>query len=69
LVLEIGDSGKGFDGAISERLFERENAGRSSGAGLALYNCREIIESHAGTLAITSEGPGKGAFTRIQFKI
>jgi two-component system sensor histidine kinase/response regulator len=31
--------------------------------------CRAIIDSHSGSMAITSEGPGKGSLTAIQFKI
>jgi nitrogen fixation/metabolism regulation signal transduction histidine kinase len=68
LILEIRDSGKGFESEIAEQLFERDMTTSSSGTGLTMHNCREIIESHAGSMAITSEGPGKGALTRIQFK-
>jgi hypothetical protein len=40
-----------------------------AGAGQSLHSCREIMESHSGTLAISSMGPGKGALTSIQFKL
>ena len=36
---------------------------------MGLYNCRAIIESHEGTIDITSEGHGKGAVATIGFKI
>ena len=37
--------------------------------GLGLNSCRAIIESYDGTIEISSDGPGKGALTTIQFKI
>jgi len=69
LNLEVRDSGVGFDKTTASHLFERGFTTQPSGSGLALYNCREILESHAGTIALTSEGPGKGALATIQFKI
>ena len=36
---------------------------------MGLYNCKAILDSHEGTIAITSEGFGKGAVTTIGFKI
>jgi len=36
---------------------------------MALYNCRSIVDSHAGTIALTSEGQGMGALTTITFKV
>jgi signal transduction histidine kinase len=69
LILQVQDSGNGFDEATASRIFERGFTTKSSGTGLGLNNCRTIIESHAGTIVISSEGPGKGALTTIQFKI
>ncbi len=69
LRLEVQDSGAGFDEATSQRLFERGFTTKSSGTGLGLSNCRAIIESHGGTISITSKGPGKGAITIIKFNI
>ncbi|WP_345954413.1 HAMP domain-containing sensor histidine kinase [Mucilaginibacter sp. PAMB04168] len=66
--LVISDSGKGFDEATGAHLFERGYTTKSTGTGLGLYNCRSIIESHSGTITITSDGPGKGATTAILFK-
>jgi signal transduction histidine kinase len=69
LLLQVQDSGNGFDEVTASRIFERGFTTKSSGTGLGLNNCRTIIESHAGTIVISSEGPGKGALTTIQFKI
>jgi signal transduction histidine kinase len=68
LILQVQDSGNGFDEATGGRIFERGFTTKSSGSGLGLNNCLTIVESHAGTIAITSEGPGKGACTSIKFK-
>jgi signal transduction histidine kinase len=67
LVLQIEDSGCGFDEATAGKLFDRGFTTKSSGTGLGLYNCREIVESHSGSMAITSQGPGKGAVITITF--
>jgi PAS domain S-box-containing protein len=69
LVVQVKDSGKGFDPAMAIKLFEKGYTTKSSGTGLGLYNCRSIIESHEGTIDITSEGSGKGSLITIGFKL
>jgi signal transduction histidine kinase len=68
-MLNISDNGCGFDTGAAARLFDRGFTTKSSGTGLGLYNCREIVESHNGCIDITSEGPGKGAQVTIQFNL
>jgi signal transduction histidine kinase len=69
LMLKIKDNGNGFDKEIADRLFKRGFTTKSSGTGLGLYNCKAIIESHEGTIDITSEGQGKGSVITIGFKL
>lgn len=69
LVVTLKDNGTGFDKPTSENLFKRGFTTKASGTGLGLYNCRAIVESHDGTIDITSEGPGKGTVTTIGFKL
>lgn len=69
LQLIIKDTGKGFDSATAASLFDRGFTTKNTGTGLGLYNCRSIIESHAGAIHINSEGPGMGATTLIKFAI
>ena len=69
LVLQIRDSGAGFDQSTATQLFKRGFSTKFSGSGFGLYNCRSIIESHEGTIDIASEGPGKGSVTTIGFKL
>jgi signal transduction histidine kinase len=68
LILAVQDNGSGFDEETAGQLFERGFSTKSSGTGLGLNNCRTIVESHAGTIDITSNGIGKGALTMIKFK-
>jgi len=69
LVLQVQDSGKGFDEITANKLFNRGFTTKSSGSGLGLHSCRMIIEDHHGTINIASDGPGKGATTTIKFNI
>ena len=67
--LKITDNGQGFDEETSQKFFQRGFTTKKSGTGLGLYNCRSIVESHAGTFNISSEGPGLGSVTTIKFAI
>lgn len=69
LVLQIKDSGKGFDEETGKKLFTRGFTTKSSGSGLGLDHCRAILESHQACIDITSEGAGKGALTNIKFNL
>lgn len=67
--LKVADNGQGFDAETADRLFTRGFTTKKSGTGLGLYNCRSIIESHAGSFEIKSDGPGLGAATIIKFAV
>lgn len=69
LLLRVSDTGCGYDPAIGDRLFDRGFTTKSSGTGLGLYNCREIVEKHEGSIQMTSDGPGKGTVITIQFNL
>ncbi len=68
-LLQVKDTGSGFDESVADRIFSKGFTTKSSGSGLGLYNCRTIVESHEGAIDITSEGPGRGSLTTISFKI
>jgi signal transduction histidine kinase len=69
LIMQIKDSGHGFDKETESQLFERGFTTKATGSGIGLANCKSIVESHDGTIEITSEGFGKGASTLITFNI
>lgn len=59
----IADNGVGIDLEICERLFDRYIKGRrsqSTGIGLGLYLCQQIISAHRGEIGVISE-PNVGA--------
>jgi signal transduction histidine kinase len=62
--LVVRDGGAGISPENQERIFQRferaVSSGNISGLGLGLYICREILESHQGSIRVESE-PGKGA--------
>jgi signal transduction histidine kinase len=66
--LTITDSGKGFDEQTAVHLFDRGYTTKSTGTGLGLYNCKSIIESHAGTISLESNGLGAGSKTTISIR-
>jgi len=60
--LEVSDSGSGIDPVVRNRLFEPfvTTKGVSRGTGLGLSICKNIVESHGGSITVDSE-LGKGA--------
>ncbi|HEY5327013.1 MAG TPA: PAS domain S-box protein [Mucilaginibacter sp.] len=67
--LKITDNGRGFDAETANMFFVRGFTTKKNGTGLGLYNCRTIIESHAGSFEIKSAGPGLGAVSLIRFAL
>ena len=59
--VKIGDSGIGTDKDILPRLFDKFITGSSSGTGLGLYICKNIIEAHGGSIWIKNNDQNKGA--------
>lgn len=61
---EIGDDGVGMSAEQCDRLFELYyrggNSRHSTGVGLGLYLCKQIIAAHGGDIGVTSE-PGAGS--------
>jgi signal transduction histidine kinase len=58
-VVEVSDTGVGFSGSDSSRLFEAFHTTKPQGMGMGLWISRSIIESHHGRLtASPNDGPG-----------
>ncbi|MBC7949109.1 MAG: HAMP domain-containing histidine kinase [Chitinophagaceae bacterium] len=68
IIVEIKDSGKGFDRETAANLFNRGFSTSKHNSGMGLYNCRSVVESHDGTIELTSEGQGKGSKATLNFK-
>lgn len=66
-MVDVTDTGEGFDPSQAERIFERFYRGdasrtrTSAGSGIGLTIARAIVEAHAGTLSAMSGGPGAGS--------
>jgi CheY-like chemotaxis protein/HPt (histidine-containing phosphotransfer) domain-containing protein len=72
LVIEVSDTGPGFDPALSSSLFgdfvQGPEARRCGGAGLGLAIVRRLVELMGGTIEVESE-PGKGARFRVRLTL
>ncbi len=72
LVVSVTDDGLGIDVADLTHVFERfyrTDRSRSrgiGGTGLGLPIARAIVEGHGGAIALTSDGPGRGAKVTIR---
>ncbi|MBT9503984.1 MAG: PAS domain-containing protein [Burkholderiaceae bacterium] len=70
LIIDVTDSGPGFDSALLPRLFERgvRTAGAAPraghGLGLGLYIVRRVMELHGGQAVLLRNGP-EGATIRL----
>jgi PAS domain S-box-containing protein len=64
VVIEVSDNGVGISAKDQKRLFERFRRGSAgkkftSGSGLGLYLCKQIVDAHCGQIDVTSiEGIG-----------
>lgn len=61
VVMSIADNARGFDLETSENFFKNGFSTKNRGSGIGLYQCRAIIESHGGSIAINSRGIEQGA--------
>ncbi|MCK4911231.1 MAG: hypothetical protein KAR83_06300 [Thermodesulfovibrionales bacterium] len=64
----VSDNGRGIAEADVERIFEPFFTTKTSGTGLGLAICRNIVESHRGTVDVKS-APGQGATFRIRLPL
>lgn len=68
-VVQVRDTGVGFEAADAARLFlpfsqlhdDAAQGANRTGVGLGLYVCKGIVERHGGSIRGESDGPGKGA--------
>lgn len=70
VVITVGDTGAGLDQGQNEQIFERfyrgeRHADLAGGSGLGLTIARVFVEGTGGTIAASSDGPGRGTTLRI----
>jgi two-component system sensor histidine kinase HydH len=62
-VIEVEDNGEGIPRTILSRIFDPLFTTKSSGTGLGLSSCKNIIENHKGTIMVQSSEGVKTIFT------
>jgi PAS domain S-box-containing protein len=69
---EVRDSGEGISSEFLPHIFEKfrqadsGSARRFAGLGLGLAITKQLVESHGGTIAVHSDGRGKGALFTVR---
>ncbi|HVL47663.1 MAG TPA: PAS domain-containing sensor histidine kinase [Candidatus Thermoplasmatota archaeon] len=74
VLLMVEDDGTGLtleDASLLFRPFSQVGAmkDRKTGSGLGLYICKGIVESHGGTIAVASPGPGRGTVFTVRIPV
>jgi two-component system CheB/CheR fusion protein len=71
IIIEISDNGAGIEPQFVGRVFDAfEKAdSQGEGLGLGLAISKAIVEMHAGTIRVRSEGPGKGSTFVIELPV
>jgi two-component system sensor histidine kinase PilS (NtrC family) len=54
IIITVQDTGPGIAPDVRERMFEPFYSTKESGSGIGLYVTRRIVESHGGTIEVTS---------------
>jgi hypothetical protein len=67
-VITVDDSGNGIPPSMLETLFRPAQSNRPGGLGIGLYQCKQIVEAHLGTIQVRSE-VGKGTQVRIEIPL
>jgi putative PEP-CTERM system histidine kinase len=68
VVVTVDDTGSGIPSSMLESLFRPLQSSRPGGLGVGLYQCKQIVEAHQGTIQLRSE-KGKGTQVRIELPI
>lgn len=55
VVVRVEDTGCGIPSTMLDSLFHPSQSGRPGGLGVGLYQCKQIVEAHHGTIQVRSE--------------
>ena len=75
LAISVIDDGIGIDAADIPRVFDRfyrtdqSRSHRIGGTGLGLAITRAVVEAHGGTIAVASDGPGRGVAVTLRLPL
>ncbi|MBM4407634.1 MAG: HAMP domain-containing histidine kinase [Chloroflexi bacterium] len=70
LEVAVADTGEGIPAELLPRAFDRFVKGAGSrGSGLGLAIARDLVTAHGGTIAVSSEGPGRGTIVRVRLPL
>ena len=67
VVVEVRDEGPGIADEVEDRLFEPYFSTKSTGTGLGLVICRNLMEKMGGSIALTNRADQAGALARLVF--
>ncbi|HSB73187.1 MAG TPA: ATP-binding protein [Candidatus Methylomirabilis sp.] len=71
VVVHVADNGTGISAEDLARIFDpfftTKEVGKGTGLGLAI--CQSIVEQHGGTMAVRSEGRGKGTVVTVRLPL
>ena len=68
VVVTVDDTGIGIKAGMLETLFRPSQSSRPGGLGVGLYQCKQIVEAHRGTIQIRSQ-IGAGTQVRIELPL
>ena len=68
VVVTVDDTGSGIPSSMLGSLFRPLQSSRPGGLGVGLYQCKQIVEAHQGTIQLQSE-EGRGTQVRIELPI
>jgi hypothetical protein len=64
----VSDTGHGIPSDMLESLFRPSQTSRAGGLGIGLYQCKQIMEAHRGTIQVRSN-EGKGTHVQLEFPL
>ncbi|MFO0699150.1 MAG: XrtA/PEP-CTERM system histidine kinase PrsK [Nitrospira sp.] len=68
VIFTVQDTGCGIPEGRLESLFQPAGSSRPGGLGVGLYQCKQIVEAHGGTIQIRSE-MGQGTLVQVQLPL
>lgn len=68
VVLMVADSGCGIPEEQLDSMFQPARSNRPGGLGIGLYQCKQIVEAHRGTIQIRSD-VGHGTYVRVELPL